>query len=390
MKLNKLITDVSAHPSLGWELAVLVMLREFYPAVDSPKEIVVRDTSLGLDHETNGIFMEYTSHNHPHIFKGDTVDWLDKTRAIVDQYFDDINVDRLIMDFVCTHLLVRVTPEIAKVLSAANVRAIPFSTYVRRRERCVVLLDDCIRNWLHVHLDIPIPDVFIKLPLVRTLEKYGVCPNITCPSIASTTTVGDMVLDVPSAMYDQVNPLTNIDKGVLFLDMDGVVADWQGHIIDNYYPEQNIRWLNKHPDRGTLIADIYSDVPHTFFLLKALEGAREAIRAMLDKLPAGYKVVWLSGIDQWHQSPHIASMDKARWLRENIYDYKTIDPLMTTIHSSEKADIIKYVTEHLSKKAIIVDDFDVTCDQVVAIDGATAILHTGDFETTLAALDASY
>ncbi len=63
----------------------------------------------------------------------------------------------------------------------------------------------------------------------------------------------------------------------LYLDLDGVIYNWEGYVLDTYFPNHTIKELNKMPNRGVALRKMYEECPDLFLKLPILPNASELI-----------------------------------------------------------------------------------------------------------------
>ena len=137
----------------------------------------------------------------------------------------------------------------------------------------------------------------------------------------------------------------------IYLDLDGVGADWTGYMLKNHFPQfKTIDTLNKHPNRQTLLEQVYLDDSSVFLNLEPLP----QFKVLLDKLinlkkefPISLKI--LTAIGSEHHNPLQVASDKRGWLRThfNIND----KDIIIVNRSNDK----QYLSDPHS---ILIDDFD--------------------------------
>jgi 5'-nucleotidase len=146
-------------------------------------------------------------------------------------------------------------------------------------------------------------------------------------------------------------------KGQLFLDLDGVFADFEAHYLECFGAH-----CSEHDD-DELWANI--DAHGTFFLdLPMCPGAAEFLETVKHLNPA-----ILTACPKTNTSLH--ATQKRQWAYKNMPGLS----IFTVVGGKNKAQFVK------SYRDILIDDFEKNCSAWRAA-GGLAIQHDGDFERT--------
>ena len=104
----------------------------------------------------------------------------------------------------------------------------------------------------------------------------------------------------------------------LYIDQDGVTANWGKRVIHELARFENAEDFNKHPKSKEIQKDIYSENPHIFLELEVVEPFKILsgyINAAMKVYNIEVKVLTALGIT--HHDPEIVKSDKIQWLKKH-------------------------------------------------------------------------
>ena len=136
----------------------------------------------------------------------------------------------------------------------------------------------------------------------------------------------------------------------LYLDSDGIAANWTDYILANYLPNLTIEELNKHPERTFILEDIYKKDPHVFKHLEPVVGfdiLYSQLRELQTYTPITIKI--LTAIGKEHQNPEVVTEDKRIWFKHH-FGIPHHDVIV--VNQSEDKHYLA------DRHSILVDDFD--------------------------------
>lgn len=137
----------------------------------------------------------------------------------------------------------------------------------------------------------------------------------------------------------------------LYLDLDGLGSDWQGYVLSKLTQFKHISELNKSPERERILSKLYREDPRMFYCLPKID----KYQVLLDYARANFGDNWfiLSAGSNLHPKHNQVKADKRYWLAD-MFEV----PITKTIVVRNSEDKLRYANGN-----ILVDDFDVTCEQ---------------------------
>lgn len=156
----------------------------------------------------------------------------------------------------------------------------------------------------------------------------------------------------------------------VYIDSDGVVADWVTHMIDVInHPEIVCQeTLNKHPERTELIKTAYVENPHIFNELPPIANGIKLVSLLRAR---GIPFKMLTAVGEEHFSFDIVKETKLQWLTHHL-SLKEED--IICVHRS--SDKVLYVEEGV----FLIDDYEKNVSQWSAC-GGVGVLFKDDPET---------
>lgn len=157
--------------------------------------------------------------------------------------------------------------------------------------------------------------------------------------------------DVEFALSLYQPPTTEIED-IIYVDSDGVVADWVSWMIEqiNHADITTQRELNKHPNRTELIKEVYKREPNAFYLLPVIEDGRRLIES-LKQSGKKFKILTAIGDQENTKQAHECKLE----FYQEWFDL----PLTDIIIVKESKDKLKYCEGH---NTVLIDDYDLNCD----------------------------
>lgn len=138
---------------------------------------------------------------------------------------------------------------------------------------------------------------------------------------------------------------------VFNIDSDGVAANWEKYMLNNHFTDmENIRVLNKHPERRKLIADVYKKDPHVFRKLEPVPQFRQLLSWLHDN-DVSFRILTACGGD--HPDYELVAKDKRDFFMEH-YGIEA-DKVIVTGTSADKSD-------YAGNNQVLIDDFDMNCE----------------------------
>jgi len=156
----------------------------------------------------------------------------------------------------------------------------------------------------------------------------------------------------------------------LYLDMDGVVADWDRAATDLVGRKRKSldgRW--SHEDWQTIRQD-----PHFYRHLPLMDGAHELVRTARGFRSLGWRLLFLTAIPRNNDHPW-AFNDKMLWAREHFPDI----PVHFGPYSEDKQ-------QHTQPGDILVDDRSSNCAEWQQKGGTAIQVRDGDLKPAIQAL----
>lgn len=166
-----------------------------------------------------------------------------------------------------------------------------------------------------------------------------------------------------------------MDVSRIYLDMDGVLADFEKGVQDLCHMEplsQNGK--RRSPKQDDLMWDAIRKTGHFYDRLELMPGAKELFGLLYGKY--GTRCEILTGIPRKERGVATAEQDKRNWTRRMLSD--TIK-----VHTVNRKEKQLYCT---GPETVLIDDREKTILEWQAL-GGTGILHT-DAESTLEQLKA--
>jgi len=150
----------------------------------------------------------------------------------------------------------------------------------------------------------------------------------------------------------------------VYVDLDGLGADWEDYVLEHHFSHLSITELNGLPDRDELLSSMYSVEPHLFNNLPVIDKFADLIHA-LNELSCDWKILTSAG--GVHPFYNMVRDDKLTWLYRNfgIVESKVI----VTELSSDK---VTYAHED----AILIDDFKRNCIEWEQAGGTSIYVDT--------------
>lgn len=157
---------------------------------------------------------------------------------------------------------------------------------------------------------------------------------------------------------------------MIYIDSDGIGADWIGYVTKNHFGGISQAELNKLPDLTERLTEMYKVDRHLFYNLKPIPGFRELFRAILR---AGDYRILTVGAKDMHTDEGMVEEDKRNWWAK----YFRV-PAGKVLVVRSRADKPKFVRSH---KDILIDDHLGTIEDFVDAGGCGIYIPTG-FEHT--------
>lgn len=154
----------------------------------------------------------------------------------------------------------------------------------------------------------------------------------------------------------------------VYVDLDGLGADWEGYVISQHFPTMTIKELNKHPERTQMLAEVYRKDPHLFYRLEPIPQYSELLAA-IDKMNCKGFILTASG--DTHPDPNMVRLDKTRWLSR----YFNI-PESQVIVTPTGEDKIAFASPH----SVLLDDFDTNCNAFKAAGGHAILVEANTYD----------
>ena len=158
--------------------------------------------------------------------------------------------------------------------------------------------------------------------------------------------------------------MDNFEVNKIYLDMDGVLANFDKGIIDICHMTpvpQKLQYLN--PEREDEMWRRIKEAGHFYDMLELIPGAKEFFDIVYGKYKERCEI--LTGIPNPKREVFTASDDKTNWMRRLLSDTIKINAVM-------RRDKQKFCT---GKDCILIDDYDKNTREWTQM-GGTAILFT--------------
>lgn len=156
---------------------------------------------------------------------------------------------------------------------------------------------------------------------------------------------------------------------MLFIDSDGVFADWEGYVLSRHIPHcKNAKELNKieRTKRQALIRGAYEIEPRLFANLPVLPNARELMERLTKEFGDDFTILTAVGDD--HPDYDVVAEDKKEFFKREFGLDE--DRIIVVRSSADK--------QHMAGEGkILVDDYDVNCQQWADKGGVGMIYKDG-------------
>ena len=160
-------------------------------------------------------------------------------------------------------------------------------------------------------------------------------------------------------VYSTLTKAIDSDKKTIFLDMDGVVADFVQGYKDAFS-------RNAYKDDSFNVSQFVKQVPRFFSMLPVIPEGVELVNALKDK----YNVVFLTTPMEGQEH---CKIDKINWIRENFGDFDVF-------FSDSKADFV------VDSTSILIDDMDYNLEPWKSA-GGTCIKFPEKLDMILSTID---
>lgn len=143
----------------------------------------------------------------------------------------------------------------------------------------------------------------------------------------------------------------------IFIDLDGLGANWVDYVLKYHFPFKDIDVLNQHPDRLLLTRDMYRKDPNLFYKLEPIKQFGKLLKWLTDR-----NVPWniLTAAESCHECYETVVNDKLRFLKEK-FDV-----------SPEKVIVTKTSSDKVNYSGVgkgLIDDFERNCREWEASGG---------------------
>ncbi len=155
-------------------------------------------------------------------------------------------------------------------------------------------------------------------------------------------------------------------KVKLLVDSDGIAANFQRYVEENYLSSGNISVINQMPakERETWMRKMYEDDPHLFYMLEPIEAFNKLLGFIKSKnIP--FKILTAAGTE--HPDYELVKQDKLDWFLEHFNIPS--DQIVVVKKSSDKS---KFAT----KDSILIDDFKKNCDEFEKAGGRSILVES--------------
>ncbi len=158
-----------------------------------------------------------------------------------------------------------------------------------------------------------------------------------------------------------------IDVEKIYLDMDGVLADFSKGVQDfcGLIPDEKQDETN---GKDTLMWEEVKKVEHFYDKLDPMPGAVEMFEFLYGRF--GEKCEILTGIPQARRGIKNAAEDKTKWVRRLLSETVVVN----TVYKAEKKNFVK------SENCILIDDLEQNINEWREA-GGTGILHKNPAQT---------
>lgn len=139
----------------------------------------------------------------------------------------------------------------------------------------------------------------------------------------------------------------------LFLDLDGLGADWAGFVLSCYPQLRDIGELNRYPKgtRDAMLINLYQEHPRLFYCLDKID----KYQALLDYAKANFKQWFILTAGTVHHPSHQqVKRDKRNWLAD-IFEVPKHRCIVVRDNNSK--------LDWVGKNSVLVDDYVPNCQQ---------------------------
>lgn len=165
---------------------------------------------------------------------------------------------------------------------------------------------------------------------------------------------------------------------LLYLDMDGVAADWRKFALNWFNTEKglnltNCDYLNKHPNRLEIVGEFYKENLDCFLHLEMIPPFHDLITGIIS-LSKKYEflICWLSKLDKIHPKPEKVISDKIEWIIQNIDNSYQIVTYHRAVFVTETKAI------YANSNSILIDDYYVNTREFEKAGGNIVLLNSED------------
>lgn len=153
-----------------------------------------------------------------------------------------------------------------------------------------------------------------------------------------------------------------------YIDLDGLGANWQDYVLEQHFPDfKDIEELNQHPERATLIREVYVREPRLFRNLPPIARYKQLLDHLTKRM-VNWTILTAAGAD--HPCYHTAREDKLRYVRQH-FDVDS-DKIIVTRTSENK---ILYS----GNEKVLIDDFGRNCREWELAGGTSILVEANEY-----------